>query len=81
MATATETLNQVLNLSPDEQVMIVDTVLQNASELAEEERGLITETLRQRVDGPFVPYDDEMFDRVKERGRKYLAERNNGSSD
>ena len=69
MDSVADMLDQIQNLPPDDQELIVNALLKNASELGRSEQDSISNVLHDRVNGPFVPYTDEMFERVKERGR------------
>lgn len=80
MSTVTELFEQAKLLSPDEQRQLGSQLLEAAGSetatggdaLGAEEKAQIEKVLLDRIDGPFVPLDDGLAERVEKRALERL---------
>lgn len=74
MATFDEVLEQAQTLSEEERnrlgLILLESVEPQADDTAQAQ---IEETLLDRVDGPFIPFDETFAADIKRRGREHLA--------
>ena len=78
MPSTAEIIDHVQTLSEAERVSIGVQILettQHDDQLGDVQKKHVEEVLLNRVDGPFVPYDSGMADRIKARGRERLKKR------
>lgn len=77
MATMTEVYEQARLLSPEEQRLLGQQLLEAVEPVREDEfenpqKAQIEKVLLDRIDGPFVPLDDGFAERIKAAGRARL---------
>ena len=83
MPSTAEIIDHIQTLPNEERVSIGVQILettQSEGQLTEAQKTEINDVLLDRVDGPFVPYDSGMADRVIARGMEHLEKRRNAGN-